>query len=385
MAVRWAVWWLLTIATPIYALRTVGGSPCTDVCGTTTNTTSDEMACLDADYNSTIGTTVGKNFQSCVSCLLASPYQNTTIGETDVDWGLFNLRYAFSSCVYNYPVSVTNVSTPCLVSCTPLGPALDMSLINPIGNQLSNFCASTSFPDNVVTTCGNCYALTSQQSFFANFLEAVRYNCHFPTSGGTSFPIAATRIFNTTHLPTTTVSYTSTATSTGTSTVQQFLTVIIVMPIIGFLIIVASLALCCFCLVRHRRKIAKKRRNQMQNRWMQPAWGGYPVSPYHQASPMMLQQQYMMAGGMGPYGASVPGRGFSVVDHDGKRYEAGYSTHYISPVSPEDTVAQQPFQFGTDVTHAQDVKQPIPQQTEYPPPPQTTQEYYPPPGAPHAQ
>lgn len=87
MAVRWACW-LLVIATPISALRTVHGSPCTDVCGTTTNTTSDEMACLDADFNTTIGTTVGKNFKSCVSCLLASPYQNTTIGETDVNWGL---------------------------------------------------------------------------------------------------------------------------------------------------------------------------------------------------------------------------------------------------------------------------------------------------------
>jgi hypothetical protein len=224
-------------------------------------------------------------------------------------------------------------------------------------------------------------------------LEAVRYNCHFPTSGGIAFSIAATRIFNTTQLPTTTVSYASTATSTKTSTAQRFLTVIIVMPIIGFLIIASLLALCCFCLVRNRRKAAKKRRNNMQNRWLptgfnaqwQPAWGGYPVSPYQQASPM-VQQQYMMAGGMGPYGASVPGRGFSVVDHDGKRYEAGYSTHYISPVSPEDTVAQQPFQFGIDVTHAQDIKQPITQQTEtYPPPPQKHQEYYPPPGAPHAQ
>ncbi|RAO71479.1 uncharacterized protein BHQ10_007491 [Talaromyces amestolkiae] len=384
MAVRWA-WWLLAIATPISALRTVAGSPCTDVCGTTTNTTSDEMACLDADFNSTIGTTVGKNFKSCVSCLLSSPYQNTTIGETDVNWGLFNMRYAFSSCVYDYPVSITNVSTPCLVSCTSLGPALDMALTDPVGNQLSTFCSSTSFADNVVTTCENCYALTSQQSFFANFLEAVRYNCHFPTSGGTAFPISATRIFNTTQLPTTTVSYTSKATSTGSSTIQNYLTVIIVMPIIGFLIIVSLLALCCFCLVRHRRKVAKRRRNQMQTRWMQPAWGGFPVSPYQQASPMIAQQPYMMAGGIGPYGASVPGRGFSVVDHDGKRYEAGYSTHYISPVSPEDTVAQQPFQFGMDVTHAQDFKQPITQQTEYPPPPQQQQEYYPPPGAPHAQ
>lgn len=65
-------------------------------------------------------------------------------------------------------MSVTNVSTPCLVSCTSLGPALDMQLTDPTGNQLSTFCSSTSFADNVVTTCENCYTLTSQQSFFAN-------------------------------------------------------------------------------------------------------------------------------------------------------------------------------------------------------------------------
>ncbi|EED16422.1 conserved hypothetical protein [Talaromyces stipitatus ATCC 10500] len=394
MAVQWAVWGLLTLATPIYALRTVAGSPCTAACGVTTNTTSDEIACIDSFYNTT---DTGKNFQKCVSCLLSSPYQNTTIGETDVDWGLYNLRYAFSSCVYDFPVSVTNVSTPCLVSCTPLGPALNLQLTEPVGNSLENFCSSTSFADNIVTTCNNCYALTSQQAYLANFLESIRYNCHFPTPGGIAFSIASSRIFNTTQLPTTTGFSTPTSTSSGTSTVHKFLTVIIVMPIIGFLIIIALLTLCCFCLVRNRRKAAKRRRNNMHNRWApnafnaqwQPAWAGYPISAYHQTSPM-LQQQHYMAGGMTPYGALVPGSGFQVVDHDGKRYEAGYSTHYISPVSPEVTNAQQPFQFGTDVTHTQDIKQPIVKQAEAYPAPQQEQpqqkiqEYYPPPDGPHA-
>lgn len=85
MAVHLAVLGLLTLTTPIYALRTVGGSPCSDVCGVTTNTTSSEIVCLDQQYNTT---TTGQNFQTCVTCLLSSEYQNTTIGETDVDWGL---------------------------------------------------------------------------------------------------------------------------------------------------------------------------------------------------------------------------------------------------------------------------------------------------------
>lgn len=85
VAVTRAVWWLLPLATNIHALRTVVGSPCTSVCGTTTNTTSNEIVCVDSYYNTT---QTGRNFKSCVSCLLDSPFQNTTSGETDVDWGL---------------------------------------------------------------------------------------------------------------------------------------------------------------------------------------------------------------------------------------------------------------------------------------------------------
>lgn len=181
------------------------------------------------------------------------------------------------------------------------------------------------------------------------------------------------------------------------------------MPIIGFLIIAASLTLCCCCLVKHRRKLAKERRLKMHNRWApgtvfnpqwQPAWASNPTSPYQQASPMMQanpmmqqqqQQQQYMAGAVNPYGVTVPGTGFQVVDHDGKRYEAGYSTHYISPVSPVDTKAQQPFQFGTDTTtHVQDTKQSFVQQDEiHPSPPQVQQQehqehYSFPEGGPHA-
>lgn len=214
-------------------------------------------------------------------------------------------------------------------------------------------------------------------------LEAVRYNCHFPTSGGTTFPISANRIFNATELPTTTVSYTSTSTATGESTFQKFKTVIIIMPIVGFLIIVALTGLCCFCCIRHRRKVAKRRRNNT-NRWngalsaaWQPAWSNYPASPY--------QQQFVMESAV-PMSGAIPGHGFGVVEHDGKTYEAGYSNQYVSPEISKAPEGQQPFQFDlghVQQQHAQDTKTEVMvQQTESHS--ESSQEYNPPSGQPHA-
>jgi len=180
-----AVFGLAVFAPGILALRATSGSPCTSACGTTSNTTSEEIVCMDDQYNTT---KTGETFQSCISCLLQSDFQDQGAGETDVNWGLCellhllsiititltaflwidNLRYAFTSCVYNYREPVTNVSTPCLVSCTPLGPALDFQLTNPVGNSLTTFCGDTAFADNTVSTCEFCYSLTSQQAFLAN-------------------------------------------------------------------------------------------------------------------------------------------------------------------------------------------------------------------------
>jgi hypothetical protein len=202
-------------------------------------------------------------------------------------------------------------------------------------------------------------------------LEAVRYNCHFPTDAGLAYPISPNRIFNDTELPSTTVTYgaTTSATSTGESNVKKYLTVIIIMPIIGFLALSALTGLCCFCLIKRRRRLAEERRSAQRNRWAtgeftaawQPAWSMYPGSPY--------QQQFAMEN-TAPLGSALPGRGFDVVEHDGKTYEAGYSTQYVTPVTKE-----QPFQFGTEIT-GQDIKQ-----TESA---SETQEFYATSGSPHA-
>lgn len=69
----------------VFGLKTTQGSPCTDVCGTITNTTSSEITCVDQSYNRT---SVGERFKNCVSCQLDSKFNDEDTGESDVNWGL---------------------------------------------------------------------------------------------------------------------------------------------------------------------------------------------------------------------------------------------------------------------------------------------------------
>lgn len=85
MAATRAVLCLLSLVPGILSLRVTAGSPCTSVCANPTNTTTDEIVCLDSQYTST---TTGSQFQSCISCELQSVYGDQNTGETDVNWGL---------------------------------------------------------------------------------------------------------------------------------------------------------------------------------------------------------------------------------------------------------------------------------------------------------
>ncbi|CAG8281642.1 unnamed protein product [Penicillium salamii] len=294
MVVLFAIW-LLSPA--ILALRTTSGSPCAGVCGTTTNTTSDEITCLDRSYN---GTKTGKNFENCISCQLDSEFHDANTGESDVNWGLYNLRYAFSTCVFGYPDSISNVSSPCPVACDGVRFAVETDIEEPSTSNLDAWCDTPTFADNVVNTCEFCYNLTTTQVYMANFLESIRYNCHFKTVTGKRFNIDPTRIFTQSLLPSS-----LSLTTPGSSSSNINLGVVIAVPIVGFLLILVSLTICCFFFIRHRRKKARRTRQsgQMYNRWNDPngQWA----------------EQYA-SGGHG-YG---PGLGF--MDNDGRGQELPY-------------------------------------------------------------
>ncbi|KAI2734824.1 hypothetical protein DTO013E5_4650 [Penicillium roqueforti] len=328
----------------VFGLKTTPGSPCTDVCGTTTNTTSSEIACLDQSYNQT---SVGKSFKNCISCQLDSEFNDAETGESDVNWGLYNLRYAFSTCVFGSPDSISNVSSPCPVACDGVRLAVETDVKSPDTSNLDSWCESPSFADNVVNTCEFCYNLTTTQVYMANFLESIRYNCHFKTVTGKTFDIAPTRIFSQSLLPSSLSLTTPTAKSSNLN-----LGVVIAVPIIAFLIIVSSLAICCFFFIRHRRKKARRNRNSphLYNHWND----GSPISAQQHQQAWAEQQMYN-AGGYGH------GSGFAFVDNDGRGQELAYGPgqdqHYQSQQY------QQHFQGQDKSTFTQDIiEEPAPQE-----------------------
>ncbi|KAJ5579875.1 uncharacterized protein N7459_005860 [Penicillium hispanicum] len=319
-------------------LRTTSGSPCTDACsksGPTSNTTSSEIVCLDGSYNQT----KGENFQDCVSCQLKSTFQDTNTGETDVNWGLYNMRFAFSTCVYGYPVSFSNLSSPCTVSCDGVRLAVETDVQDPAVDNLDSWCSAPSFADNVVNTCEFCYNLTQvpqRQLYLANctysprqynpvsarttnssnaVLEAIRYNCHFPTVGGHAFDVSPTRIFAESLLPS------SLSLSTSSSGHSVNLGLVIAVPVVGFVILLCGVGGCCFFFIRWRRKRA--RRNRFSNH-LYARWHDTTISTPTQAQSGWADPQMHAAGyGYGP--------GFGFTDSDGSHHQVGYGYGYGHP------------------------------------------------------
>ncbi|GFG00449.1 hypothetical protein IFM61392_01390 [Aspergillus lentulus] len=329
-----AAFLLLGHLTPaVIGLRTTPGSPCANVCNkVSSNTTGSEIVCLDEQFSQT---TKGSDFQNCVECQLESTYSDSSSGQADVDWGLYNLRYAFSSCVYGFPEQVANISSPCVVSCQSLSSALVYDLDDPSGVNFDTWCGASAFADNVISQCEFCYNLTSNmtdsQVYLGNFLEALRYNCHFRTPTSKAFPISPSRVFSESLLPQSTVDLISPSAKPNSGSSR--LALIIALPILGFVILICILAVGCFFFIRWRRKQARKNRrsDHLHARWNDttistPAHGAW-------ADPAMYSQPMHHPGS---------GHGFNFVDTDGRAQEVGFSkSNYVeineSPVTVPST------------------------------------------------
>ncbi|KAA8648999.1 uncharacterized protein ATNIH1004_004889 [Aspergillus tanneri] len=312
--------------TPVVALRTTHGSPCVDECNQRSNsTTGSDIVCLDGDFSDTAR---GSKFQSCVECQLRSNYSDEASGQTDVDWGLYNLRYAFTTCVYGFPENINNMSSQCTVNCQSLDLAVEYDLKNPSGNNFDSWCGSTAFADNVISDCESCYNLTSGQIYMANWsnvayvvLEALRYNCHFPVPSGKEFPINPTRIFSQSLLPESTVDLINPSGTSGSGV--KNLALVIALPILGFIILVCTLAVGCFFFIRSRRRKARRERASGH---LHARWNDTTISTPGQGNWGQYHDMYS-PGTQHGYGA-----GFNFVDSDGREQQTvGFSkSHYAS-------------------------------------------------------
>ncbi|KAL2836574.1 hypothetical protein BJY01DRAFT_54815 [Aspergillus pseudoustus] len=354
-ASRWAV--LLLLGQLSAGLRTTSGSPCENTCSPSNATTSEEIVCTDQEFGDT---QVGRKFEDCIQCQLQSTFTNDATGESDVEWGLYNLRYAFTSCVYGYPEKVSNISNSCPVACQELESALEFELTDPSPLSLDTWCGTSSFADNEITDCNTCYNLTydevTRQVYLANFLESLRYNCHFETPTDEEFPISPSRIFSESLLPSSTANLISSSGSSGPSN----LALIIAMPILGFVILLCILALGCFFFIRSRRKKVRRlhQSGHLHARWNDtgistPQWAmEYPAQAQGPYSPGIYSPQTV-------YSSPHPGYGFGLgfVDNDGRGQDVGYSK-FVEPVIASPSTAYSPEE-----------KVPQAQQTYFPPPP----------------
>ncbi|KAL4770434.1 hypothetical protein BDW60DRAFT_218096 [Aspergillus nidulans var. acristatus] len=362
---RWTVFGLLRLAS---ALRTTPGSPCESACSPANATLPSEIVCFDSEYNNT---EVGRKFEGCIACQLQSTFVDDASKQSDVEWGLsiltgtVNLRFAFSSCVYGYPEKVTNSSNSCPVACEQIKSSVEYQLDSPAGENIETWCDTASFADNEITDCNACYNLTSNemrpQVYLANFLESLRYNCHFETPTEEEFPITPSRIFSESLLPSSSADLISGDGDGDNSN----LALIIAMPILGFVILLCILALGCFFFIRSRRKKARRLRQpaHLHARWNDtgistPQWAvEYPAQAQGMYGPAVYSPQ--------PHHgyAQSPGFGFGFIDNDGRAQEVGYSK-VVEPVIASPSTAYSPEE---KVPHAQ--VQPYQQTYSQPTPP----------------
>ncbi|CZR59233.1 uncharacterized protein PAC_09125 [Phialocephala subalpina] len=165
----------LAIPTLVSGLLVEPASPqCADTCGNIlTSTRGSEMTCDDADYASS---TYGATFKACISCELNSTYYNPTKKTSDLQWAIYNLRYALSWCLFGADNNTNTANTPCLTSfsCGPLQSAFEYDSLNPNASSYS-YCPlmnSVSAPK-----CSSCLQEMGNENFLANFVTVLEGAC----------------------------------------------------------------------------------------------------------------------------------------------------------------------------------------------------------------
>lgn len=89
---------------PALALLVTSGSDCDDQCGNVLDaTTPADIVCDQDDY----GSSAGVVFENCLNCELTSTHYTSNPNATDLQWMLYNSRYALSECMFGEPGNVS--------------------------------------------------------------------------------------------------------------------------------------------------------------------------------------------------------------------------------------------------------------------------------------
>ncbi|KAB5563166.1 hypothetical protein GE09DRAFT_1219738 [Coniochaeta sp. 2T2.1] len=174
-----AVLGLMLFSTTSRAFQVSPDSPCSSQCTIdgAGSTNSSEIVCSDADFSTT---TSGLKFKNCIECMQNSSYFSGL--DRDVDWFLYNLRYAADVCLFQYPgPDGKNETSPCNVDyvCTPLRNALKTDQLSTESKDEYGYCTAdnSAFRSQSRETCIGCLQGSPSNKYLSNFLIALEAGC----------------------------------------------------------------------------------------------------------------------------------------------------------------------------------------------------------------
>ncbi|TVY84303.1 hypothetical protein LSUE1_G002728, partial [Lachnellula suecica] len=203
---------LVAFASSGTALEALTNSPCAVQCGNVLGGTSGaDIACQDSAY----GTTPGLTFQTCTNCQLTSNYVDPVTKQTDLQWALYNLRYAVSWCLFGYPNNTQVGDSPCVTStaCGQLQGAIEYDSLSSAAGAYS-FCPL--YTPTLVNKCTNCTSLQTSEFYLTNFAIVLDAACQQQPSSGATISVSG-NIFSNTLVQISNPTSSSTSTYNGSS------------------------------------------------------------------------------------------------------------------------------------------------------------------------
>jgi len=304
------------------ALLVVPGSNCAIQCGNVPQSNSaGDITCGDSSFSSVAGQT----FQNCISCEMNSTYVDYTSKQTDLQWLLYNLRYAANYCIFN----VSTISaTPCVTgpACGAFQPALTFDS-NPANSSTYGYCSA--WRSDLLPKCQACLQSIPGEQVLNNFITALDIGCQQKPSPGNLLSIQGS-LFSSTPVIAGSPSSAPAAGSAGVPTGKLALGAIlgIVFGVLAGVCIIIGICIVCFGKRRRRRTLEKFNRDLNRDSFMagqhnvSGSQGMQDMSPHSNSA---LVEPYKWHGNYPEYSPE------SAVS------EQTFFSPYISPVTPEVT------------------------------------------------
>ncbi|KAH8821720.1 hypothetical protein F5884DRAFT_100479 [Xylogone sp. PMI_703] len=335
-------------AAPSRALWANTNTQCAAQCGNVLASTSgEEIPCTIEDYSAGtgyggFGGSLGPTFTSCINCQLSSNQTDPESGRTDLELGLYNLRYAVSWCVFGYPNNTAVGSNPCSTSraCGLEQAAFEFDGLSQ-NTTAYGYCAD--WYSYELVNCQSCLAVNTDEYYLNNFVTVLEAGCDQKPNPGSLLSIQGT-VFSNIPVNITTPGLTpSGLPSSGHGPLSLGGKVGIVVAGVVAILMVTGFCIVCRGRRRRRAEIARHQRESGYVKWYQEqqmqahgggmssgnvSAGGFFDSPQSQ-QPLHHGRPWAERHIEDESPASAMGE---------KAYFSPYTSQYSSPISAQDMV-----------------------------------------------